>query len=46
MEGSIMEGRGNDLGLYGKIELNERTSVDGFITLFNKEMGYLSGVKR
>ncbi len=46
MEGSIMEGRGNDLGVYGKIELNERTNVDGFITLFNKEMGYLSGVKR
>ncbi|HOB60016.1 MAG TPA: hypothetical protein PKZ57_04150 [Methanoregulaceae archaeon] len=46
MEGMIFEGRGNDMGLYEKIELNERTSVDGFITLFNKEMSYLSGVKR
>jgi len=46
MEGILQEGRGRDIASYETIEFDERTSIDGFITLFSKDMIYGSGVKR
>jgi len=46
MKGSIMEGRGNASGYFEKIDFEERTSVDGYIALFDKDMSWISGVRR
>ncbi|HMZ30879.1 MAG: hypothetical protein ACP5NU_00815 [Methanomicrobiales archaeon] len=46
MKGLIMEGRGGDEKMYEKVEFEERTSVDGYIMLFDKNMDWISGVKR
>jgi len=46
MEGLIMESRNNSSGLYETIEFTERTSVDGDIYNFMKNMHYESGYKR
>jgi hypothetical protein len=46
MEGKIQEGRGNSSGVFEDIEFSESTSADGYITLFDKVMGYTSGIKR
>jgi hypothetical protein len=46
MEGKIQEGRGNNTGVFEDIEFSESTSADGFITLFDKNMGWTSGIKR
>jgi len=52
MKGLIMEGRDNavDQGgnpaMFNKVEFEERTSVDGYIMLFDKDMRWVSGVKR
>jgi len=46
MEGIVQEGRGNSTGAFETIEFSESTSADGYITLFDKVMGYTSGIKR
>jgi len=46
MKGLIMEGRGGDEKMYEKVEFEERISVDGYIMLFDKNMNWVSGVKR
>ena len=46
MKGLIMEGRGGDEKMYAKVEFEERTSVDGYIMLFDKNMNWISGTKR
>jgi len=46
MEGQIQEGRGNASGIFEEIQFSESTSADGYITLFDKVMGYTSGIKR
>jgi hypothetical protein len=56
MKGMIMEGR-NNAGVnttttgglpsyYEKIEFTESTEADGYITLFDKNMDWVSGIKR
>jgi hypothetical protein len=46
MQGIIQEGRGSNTKAYEDIEFKEVTMVDGYITLFDKNMDYTSGVKR
>ena len=58
MKGLIMEGRGDTMvggqpngnpgnpAMFNKIEFEERTTVDGYIMLFDKDMRWVSGVKR
>jgi hypothetical protein len=52
MKGMIMEGRGNSTNEansplpYEKVEFTESTEVDGYITLFDKNMDWVSGIKR
>jgi hypothetical protein len=46
MDGRIMESRNNATGVFEDIEFSESTSADGYITLFDKVMGYTSGIKR
>jgi hypothetical protein len=43
MEGIVMEGRGNNTSYYEKIEFSEETMADGYITLFDKDMSWVSG---
>ena len=44
--GTIQEGRGSASDPFETIEFQERASIDGHIYLFDKDMGYLSGVNR
>ena len=46
MEGIIHEGRKSALAPFETIEFNERTSIDGHIYLFDKDMRYSSGRAR
>jgi len=46
IEGIIQEGRGSSAAAFEEIEFKERTSMDGYITLFDKEMRYRSGTMR
>ena len=46
IKGVIYEGRGNSSGYFEKIDIEERTSVDGYIALFDKDMSWISGVRR
>lgn len=46
MQGMIQEGRGTYTSAYEKIEFKERTSLDGYLSLFDKNMRYSSGMKR
>lgn len=46
IQGIIQEGRNSYTKVYENIEFEERTTVDGNITLFNKNMRYFSGIKR
>jgi hypothetical protein len=46
IKGSIMEGRGNSSGYFENVAFEERISIDGYITLFDKDMGWISGVRR
>ena len=51
MEGSVMEGRNNwcdtaGPNSYENIEFSEKTMIDGYITLFDKDMSWVSGIKR
>jgi hypothetical protein len=52
MKGIIMEGRGNSTTASGypaafeKAEFSESTEIDGYITLFDKNMEWVSGIKR
>lgn len=52
MDGSVLEGRNNwntsagSPAVYERIEFSESTEVDGFITLFDKNMNWVSGIKR
>jgi hypothetical protein len=46
MEGILQEGRGKAIVSHENVEFEERTSVDGVIALFSKDMIYESGVKR
>jgi hypothetical protein len=32
--------------MYEKVEFSESTEVDGYITLFDKNMDWVSGIKR
>jgi hypothetical protein len=43
-EGTIMEGRDAKTGLFELMEFKERTTVNGKITLFDKQMGWVSGL--
>jgi len=45
-EGTIMEGRNKTTGLFELIQFKERTTVDGQISLFDKQMGWVSGFNR
>ena len=45
-EGTIMEGRDAKTGLFELMEFKERPSVSGKITLFDKQMGWISGLNR
>lgn len=45
-DGIIREGRGSTSNAFEEIEINERTSMDGYITLFDKEIRYRSGATR
>ena len=46
VRGNIQEGRGAASNAFGQLELNERTSADGYITLFDKQIRYRSGPAR
>ena len=46
MNGIIQESRNNSAGVFENIEFSEETSADGYITLFDKNMGWTSGIKR
>jgi hypothetical protein len=46
MEGIIMEGRGTCGSAFEEVEFSESTMADGYITLFDKVMGWESGIKR
>jgi hypothetical protein len=46
MEGMVQESRNNATGLFENIEFSEYTSADGYISLFDKDMGWTSGIKR
>ena len=46
MEGKIQESRNGSAGVFEDIEFSEDTSADGFITLFDKDMSWTSGIKR
>jgi hypothetical protein len=46
MQGIIQEGRGSTAAAFENIEFSESSSVDGEVHLFDKDMGYISGVKR
>lgn len=46
MQGMIQEGRGSASAPFATVEFKERVSIDGEITLFDKDMGYTSGVRR
>jgi hypothetical protein len=47
MRGSVMEGRDTaGPNYFGKIEFSEKTMIDGYITLFDKDMSWVSGIKR
>ena len=46
MQGIIQEGRGSKAAAFENIEFAESVSIDGEIHLFDKDMGYRSGVKR
>jgi len=46
IKGSIMEGRSNSSGHFENVAFEERTSIDGYISLFDKDMSWLSGVRR
>jgi hypothetical protein len=46
MQGIIQEGRGSKAAAFENIEFTESVSIDGEIHLFDKNMGYISGVKR
>jgi hypothetical protein len=46
MEGLIQEGRGNATAPFETVEFSESNSIDGEITLFDKDMHYESGVRR
>lgn len=46
MQGIIQEGRANSPDPFGTIEFRESTSLDGYISLFDKEMHYRSGIAR
>ena len=45
-EGTIMEGRDKTSALFELTEFKERTTVNGKITLFDKQMGWVSGFNR
>jgi hypothetical protein len=45
-KGSVMEGRDANTGFFELMEFSERTSVDGKITLFDKQMSWTSGFSR
>ena len=45
IKGITQEGRGTS-GLFEQVEFSERTSVDGQITLFDKNMHWESGARR
>lgn len=46
IEGTIMEGRDKSISFFELMEFSERTSVDGKIFLFDKQMGWVSGLNR
>ena len=46
MQGMIQEGKGCTSGAIEEIEFNERTSLDGFISHFDKELHFRSGITR
>jgi hypothetical protein len=46
MEGIIQEGRGTCASAFEEISFSESTMADGYITLFDKVMGWESGIKR
>jgi len=46
IQGIIMEGRNSTTGVYETLEFSETTSLEGEVHLFDKNMGYISGLKR
>jgi hypothetical protein len=46
IKGTIQEGRGGTSNLFETVEFEERTSVDGRITLFDKVLHWESGARR
>jgi len=46
MQGIIQEGKGYSSAASEEIEFNERTSLDGFISRFDKELRFRSGIAR
>jgi hypothetical protein len=46
IKGTVQEGKGGSSSLFGSVEFEERTSMDGRITLFDKEMHWESGSRR
>jgi len=41
-----MEGRDKSSSFFEQMEFSERTTVDGKIFLFDKQMGWVSGLNR
>ena len=46
MQGIIQEGKGYTSAAYEEIEFDERTSLEGYISRFDKELRFRSGITR